>query len=154
MPQVSFYQLSVAPVEKVLPKLLEKILAAGQRAVVVTEYHEQVEFLNDKLWTYEQLAFLPHGSARDGNAEKQPIWITCDDQDNPNGAKVLVMTYNAVANDVRAYDKVVEIFDGEDSKSFALAKERINDYTNNMYELIYWKQDSKGQWGQMDLNLL
>ena len=51
---------------------------------------DRVEHLNAVLWTYDEASFLPHGSARDGNAASQPIWLT-DGDDNPNAATMLVL---------------------------------------------------------------
>ena len=35
MTEIAFYHLQRAPLEKVLPRLLEKTLAAGKRALVI-----------------------------------------------------------------------------------------------------------------------
>ena len=91
MTDIGFYHLQRWPLEKALAKLLEKVLERGLRAVVIAGSEERVEALNTALWTYEQDSFLPHASARDGNAEAQPIWLTVEDE-NPNGATVLVLT--------------------------------------------------------------
>ena len=68
MVEIAFYQLRRTPLEKALPKLLEKVLESGRRAVVLAASEERAEALNAALWTYEQGSFLPHGTARDGNA--------------------------------------------------------------------------------------
>ena len=66
MTEVAFYHLQQSPLEAALPKLLEKTLAAGHRAVVMAAAVERVEALNTLLWTYHPDSWLPHGSARDG----------------------------------------------------------------------------------------
>ena len=35
-------------------------------------------------------SWLPHGTAQDGSAEEQPIWLT-DSDENPNGAAFLFL---------------------------------------------------------------
>ena len=67
MTKIRFYHLQKSPLERVLPQLLEKVLAKGDRAVVMAGSEERVEALNTLLWTYAQQSFLPHGSTRDGN---------------------------------------------------------------------------------------
>ena len=62
--------------ERALPQILEKVLARGERVVVMAGSSERVEALNAALWTYNDRSFLPHGSSRDGFAEDQPIWLT------------------------------------------------------------------------------
>ena len=82
MTQIGFYHLTRSPLEQALPKLLDKALAAGYRAVVLAGSSERVEALSDRLWTYEPESWLPHGSAKDGDAALQPIWLTATDE-NP-----------------------------------------------------------------------
>jgi DNA polymerase IIIc chi subunit len=99
--EIGFYHLTRTPLERALPSLLEKVLAAGMRAVVMAGSQERVDALNQLLWTYEERSFLPHGSKRDGRPERQPIWLTTEDE-NPNGADCLVMTDGAVSTRVPA----------------------------------------------------
>ena len=89
MTEIGFYHLQRTSLEKALPRLLEKVLASGRRAVVMAGSPERVEALNLALWVQDPNGFLPHGSAADGNAERQPVWLTAADE-NPNGATVLV----------------------------------------------------------------
>ncbi len=70
MSEIGFYHLRTLPLERALPSILERALAAGHRIVVMAGSPERVEHLNDLLWTYSEASFLPHGSARDGNAER------------------------------------------------------------------------------------
>ncbi len=46
---------------------------------------ERIEHLNALLWTYDEASFLPHGSARDGNAANQPIWLSERDREPERG---------------------------------------------------------------------
>src|SRR5262249_28695663 len=87
--EIGFYHL-LTPLERALPKLLERARAQGHRAIVRAGSPERVENLSAALWTYEEAAFLPHGSARDGHADLQPIWLT-DAEENPNSASILVV---------------------------------------------------------------
>jgi DNA polymerase-3 subunit chi len=65
--EIRFYHLLSMPLERALPKLLERACAQGHRVVVRAGSAERVEHLDAALWTFEEAAFLPHGSARDGN---------------------------------------------------------------------------------------
>ena len=68
MAEIGFYHLLTTPLERALPRLLERARAQGYRIVVRAASPERVEHLNALLWTYDEASFLPHGSARDGNA--------------------------------------------------------------------------------------
>ena len=92
--EVNFYHLTKSSLEDALPRLLLKTLQAGERAVVMLGSPERVDALNTHLWTYDPNGFLPHGSARDGEAERQPVWLTHLDE-NPNGAAFLFVADRA-----------------------------------------------------------
>ena len=143
MTEVSFYHLLHTPLERALPKLIEKVLESGARAVIRTESAERAEALNSVLWTYDQDSFVPHGTARDGNAEEQPVWITPEDE-NPNGADILVLTDGAVAADITGYRRCLEMFDGRDETAVTDARRRWTDYKAADHALTYWQQTERG----------
>ncbi|HTY70738.1 MAG TPA: DNA polymerase III subunit chi [Alphaproteobacteria bacterium] len=144
MTEIRFYHLRTTALERALPQLLEKILARGTRAVVMAGSPERVAALDDALWTYDDRSFLPHGSARDGFAEEQPVWLTMQPE-NPNRAEVLVLTDGAVA-EVGGWPMVLEIFDGNSDDAVAIARERWKAHKAAGHELTYWKQDDQGKW--------
>ncbi|MDP6788224.1 MAG: DNA polymerase III subunit chi [Rhodospirillales bacterium] len=145
MTEVAFYHLQRSPLEKALPKLLEKTLAAGQRAVVMAASAERIEALNALLWTYHQDSWLPHGSARDGNPAEQPIWLTVDDE-NPNGAGFLFLTDGATSARVADYERLFELFDGNDPTAVEAVRRRWSAYKDAGHDLTYWQQTDGGGW--------
>ena len=66
MTNISFYHLIKRSLEHVLPKLLEKTLETGGRAVIFASSEERVKEIDDLLWTYEPNSWLPHGANKDG----------------------------------------------------------------------------------------
>ncbi len=145
MTEIRFYHLQRKPLERALPELLAKILEQGSRAVVMARSEERVEFLAGQLWTYEDRAFLPHGSARDGRAERQPIWLT-QTEENPNGADVLVLTDGATSSMIGDYSIACELFDGNDPEIVAAARTRWTWYKDAGHKLTYWQQTERGGW--------
>ena len=127
MTDIGFYHLTRRPLERVLPKLLVKALATGARVVVIAGSSERVDVLDQVLWTYDPASFLPHGSANNGEADVQPIWLTVDDE-NPNGASILVLTDGASSKCVAQYERCLEMFDGNDEACVAAARTRWSDY--------------------------
>ncbi len=75
-PEVLFYHLERQPLERALPALLEKTLAKGWRAVVQAASEERLAALDLALWTYADDSFLPHGTAKTGSADAQPVYLT------------------------------------------------------------------------------
>jgi DNA polymerase-3 subunit chi len=145
--EIRFYHLTRMPLERALPALLERALAAGMRSVVIAGSEERVEALNQLLWTYEERSFLPHGSKRDGRPERHPVWLTTEDE-NPNGAACLVLTDGAVSNRLGEYQRCLDLFDGQDPDAVAAARERWTRWKNAGHQLSYWQQDESGRWQQ------
>lgn len=145
MTEVRFYHLQRKTLEQALPELLEKVLERGWRAVVMAGSEERVEALNGHLWTYGDRSFLPHGSARDGYPQEQPIWLTVADE-NPNGADVLVLTDGASAGSLASYALCCELFDGRDAAAVAAARQRWTAYKAAGHKLTYWQQTERGGW--------
>lgn len=145
MTDVRFYHLQRRSLEETLPQLLEKILERDSRAVVMAGSDERVEALATHLWTYDQRAFLPHGTARDGNAAEQPVWLTASDE-NPNGADVLVLTDGAAALDIGGFRICCELFDGNDADAVAAARARWKEYAAAGHTVTYWQQTDRGGW--------
>src|SRR5512144_1769830 len=123
MTDIAFYHLQRSPLEAVLPKLLEKTLAAGKRALVLASSNERVEALAAHLWTYDPNAWLPHGTAQDGSPEEQPIWLT-DKDENPNGAGFLFLTDGADSARIAAYERCFDLFDGNAPTAVEAARVR------------------------------
>lgn len=145
MTQVGFYHLLRLPLEQALPKLLEKALAAGLKVVVLAGSPERVAMLDDRLWTYADDSWLPHGSARDGEAEAQPVWLTCTDE-NPNGATVLVACDGAEPARVGDWVRCLDLFDGNDPDAVQAARDRWKRRKAEGHELVYYQQTERGGW--------
>lgn len=139
MTDVSFYHLRTMTLERALPKILERALADGYRIVMMAGSPERVDHLDSLLWTYNEASFLPHGSARDGNADRQPIWLTADDE-NPNRASMLVLVDSARSAHLASFARCCDIFDGNDEAAVAAARQRWKEAKAAGHQLTYWEQ--------------
>ncbi|MBX9805111.1 MAG: DNA polymerase III subunit chi [Alphaproteobacteria bacterium] len=148
--EVTLYQLTTHPLEKVLPRILEKVYDGGLHALVLTDTQERMQALNASLWTYSSLAFLPHGM--DGNKlhdpADNPIWLSLD-ADNKNNATILVLTAGKSVEDLSPFTRCVDIFDGNDPTSLAAGLERCDHYRKQGHPVVYWKQSLSGNWDQV-----
>ena len=143
MGEIGFYHLSSTPLERALPKLLERAWTQGYRIVVRAMSPERVDQLSATLWTYDEAAFLPHGSARDGNAAMQPIWLTHSGE-NPNGASMLVLVDGVEAEDAGSYARCADLFDGNDAEAVEAARTRWRRARETGHTLTYWQQTASG----------
>jgi DNA polymerase III subunit chi len=141
--ELGFYHLQCSALEPALGRLLEKVLASGQRAVVRTSSPDRVEALNRALWTYGRGSFLPHGSRDDGFAEDQPIFLT-HQADYPNGATVLVLVDGAEVEPAGQFERCLYLFDGNDEQAVARAREQWRKWRERGAPVTYWRQTELG----------
>jgi DNA polymerase-3 subunit chi len=145
--EVFFYHLERATLEEVLPTLLERSLERGWRAAVQAASEERVEALDTLLWTYREDSFLAHGTARDGPASAQPIYLTAG-AGNPNEAQIRFLVDGADLEDAAPYTRVVFVFDGRDADAVSQARAQWQEAKAQGLSVSYWQQDSDGRWQQ------
>jgi DNA polymerase-3 subunit chi len=144
--EVLFYHLQRQPLEAVLPKLLEKSLERGWRALVRATSEERLAALDDHLWTFSDESFLPHGTEREPDAAEQPVILTLG-EGNPNGAGVLFLVEGApMPSDTAAYQRLVLLFDGNDEEALAAARADWKRVKAAGHDATYWQQDPRGRW--------
>jgi DNA polymerase III subunit chi len=143
MTDIGFYHLATTPLDRALPRLLERACAQGHRIVVRTGSAERVRHLDAALWRYDDASFLPHGAARDGNPPAQPIWLT-DRDENPNRASMLVLVDGVEAGDWGGFARGADLFDGNDAGAVELARQRWRRLREAGHALSYWRQTDTG----------
>lgn len=148
MTEILFYHLEQAPLEKVLPVLLEKTLQKNWRAVVELGSAERLEFLDTALWTYRDDSFLPHCVANPKSPLQanplQPI-ILCADSSNPNNAQIRFFVDRALPRTDVDYERLVFMFDGHDPEAVQEARSAWKNLSG-AHETTYWQQGQNGRW--------
>jgi DNA polymerase III subunit chi len=146
MTEVLFYHLQDMTLENVLPPLLEKSLERGWRVVVQSTSEERADALDAHLWTYRDDSFLPHATWRVGDAAEQPIVLTAG-EGNPNRANVRFLVDSAALPvDSESYQRLVLVFNGDDSDALAAARGVWTDCKTRGFEVTYWQADERGRW--------
>lgn len=143
--EVWFYHLERSSVETVLPELLEKTLARGWRALVVTPDERRIEALDGLLWTWRDEAFLPHGKAGDPQAERQPVLLSTH-QSNINQAEILVCLDGAEPEPFGSFTRILVMFDGHDEIAVGEARALWKRATQQGHQVSYWRQSTEGRW--------
>ncbi|MBV9248944.1 MAG: DNA polymerase III subunit chi [Acetobacteraceae bacterium] len=143
MAEIGFYHLTRTSLEQALPRLLARTLQAGQRALVLCRTQDQVKALDQSLWACVEPEWLPHGTAADGDADIQPIWLATDDS-APNGAGFLFLVGGAESGRLDAFTRVFDLFDGTDETSTAAARCRWKAAKDAGHVLTYWQQSERG----------
>lgn len=145
--EVLFYHLERQPLERVLPSLLQRTLDRGWRAIVQVGSAERLEALDAHLWTYNDESFLPHGTAKEGAPQRQPILLTLS-ADNENGAGVRFLVDGADIEAFAGYARIVVIFDGRDQDALAAARVQWQRVKAQGCKATYWRQSDAGRWEQ------
>jgi DNA polymerase-3 subunit chi len=144
-----FYHLERRALEDVLPGLVEKSLERGWRAVVKTDSSERSDALDNLLWTYDDQSFLAHAQSGDGEAARQPVLITVEDE-NPNSARILFCVGGARPDDwkgagLSSLVRVVMLFDGRDAAMLDAARAAWKDAKEAGHDVTYWKESMSGK---------
>jgi DNA polymerase-3 subunit chi len=144
-----FYHLERRSLEEVLPGMVEKSLERGWRALIRTDSAERSDVLDNLLWTYDEQSFLPHAQGGDGEAARQPVLITVEEE-NPNDAKILFCVGGARPSDwgdagLSGLARIVLLFDGRDGAALAEAREAWKAAKASGHEVTYWKESPSGK---------
>jgi DNA polymerase III subunit chi len=107
---------------------------------------ERADALDAHLWTYRDDSFLPHATWRVGDAAEQPIVLTAG-EGNPNRANVRFLVDSAALPvDSESYQRLVLVFNGDDSDALAAARGAWTDCKTRGFEVTYWQADERGRW--------
>jgi DNA polymerase-3 subunit chi len=145
--EIRFYHLEQRRIDQALPPLLERALEEGRRVLVRASSDEMVAALNERLWTYDESSFLPHGAAGDGDPMTQPIFLTSE-LENPNSATMLVKLSGVEGEAEDAFDLVVLLFDGRDEAALADARGEWRRLKDQGRTISYWRESDEGGWEQ------
>ena len=143
-----FHHLERLRVDQALPRLLERAYEEGRQVVVRASSDEAVAALNDRLWTYEDASFLPHGALGDGDQASQPIFLTAR-VENPNAATTLVLLSGAPTSESdAAFNEVLRVFDGRNGEAVEEARREWKRLKDAGFALSYWREGEDGGWAR------
>lgn len=141
--QVDFYHLTRAPVDRVLPRIAERVLAGGERLLVVASDPALAERLDQILWTYSVDSFVPHARAGGDDDAGQPVLIAAD-VEPANGARHVALADGTWREAALGFERAFHFFD-EDNIVAARAAWRSLSGREGV-EPRYWRQDDSGKW--------
>ncbi|MBQ7659766.1 MAG: DNA polymerase III subunit chi [Alphaproteobacteria bacterium] len=152
MLRIDFYHLQKNTLDEALPKLLAKAYETGEFIKLKVGGELRVDYLNTLLWTFDEEAFLPHGTKKDGFSEMQPIFISADDK-LPNEAALLFLVDGANVDFENAgnFKRIFYIFDGNNENELQKARKVWKDFSLNEAEKHYWQQNNLGKWEEKKL---
>lgn len=145
MTEVTFYHLTETALDAALAALVEKATARDWRTAIQVPDEAACAHVDTLLWTYEPVSFLPHG--RDGDdPDAQPVYVTAT-PDNPNGAVMRFVVDGAQPpDDLTGYERVAMMFDGNDDRLVAAARDQWRALKAAGHTLTYFRQTAEGRW--------
>ena len=142
--QVDFYHLTAQPLDRVLPRIAERVVGTGGRLLVVAESEDQRAALDKLLWTYNPESFLPHAEAGSDDAA-QPILIAAT-TDPANNAANIALADGIWRDEALGFDRAFHFFDADRITEARAAWKALAD--RDGVERRYWKQNDEGRWEQ------
>lgn len=142
--QVDFYHLTRQPLERVLPRIAERVLAQGGRLLVVAADDGRRATLDQMLWSYAPESFMPHAQAGGAFDADQPVLISAE-LAAPNGARNVVLADGSWREEALGFERVFHFFDEERITDARAAWKGLADREG--VERRYWKQTETG-WEQ------
>ena len=142
---VDFYHLTAMPLERVLPQIAEKVLAGGNRLLVVDADDRRRAALDRLLWTFAPDSFLPHGQIGSGADEHQPS-LLAGEVNAANGAKHIALTDGVWRDDALDFERAFHFFDEDAIRAARAAWKGLAD--RDEVSRRYWKQNDAGRWEQ------
>lgn len=119
-------------------RLLRKAVASGAKVLVVVSA-EQMDHLDQSLWTFSQLEFLPHCRIHSPQALRQasPVHLatTLDAMDNLSPRDVLLNLGDKVCAGFEQFARVIEVVTLEDADR-QHARSRWKQYTDQGFVIV------------------
>ncbi|MDQ1230672.1 MULTISPECIES: DNA polymerase III subunit chi [unclassified Sphingomonas] len=143
--QVDFYHLTIAPLDRLLPVIAERVMAGGNRLLIVSADAGQRAALDRQLWTIPPDGFLPHAQAGEGDDAAQPVLIAPDTKAT-NGARHVALADGIWRDEALDFDRAFHFFDGDRIGEARTAWRTLADREG--VERRYWKQNDQGRWEQ------
>lgn len=145
MAEVNIYRLSKTSWYKSFPKLLENIIAKGNRVYIFCQNQQLLESLDESLWSYEQLSFLPHATTSDPRPADQPILLSSN-INNINNANILAIIGNAIPDNIISFEKIIYMYEANDVVAKDFIQNKIPALKEMGIKLNYYNQNSLGAW--------
>ncbi|MBC7513804.1 MAG: DNA polymerase III subunit chi [Herminiimonas sp.] len=118
-------------------RLTRKARAADCRIVVLAQDSAQLRALDEALWRFSDLDFLPHVEAGDRLADRTPIILTdVDSTELPHHQILINLSRNPPAHFAR-FERLFEIVSDDDDDKLA-ARERYVFYKQRGYPLTHF----------------
>ena len=143
---VDFYLLGRKPVEEVAASIAGKLLADGERLLIVAGDETQLGRLDRMLWDQGSTSFIPHAIAGGPDDARQTILLSTN-ADAPNLARNILIADGEWREAALNFDRAFHLFDSTRLEEARTAWKALGD--RDGVERRHWQQDDSGRWKQI-----
>jgi DNA polymerase-3 subunit chi len=136
MPRVDFYVLrdgAKLDRKRLVCHLAGKAFAQGQRVYIHTDSPAEGEQMDDLLWTFKDISFLPHERIDSRSGDDIPILIGWGER-YPDEVRLMVNLAHPAPVFLEGLERVIEVVD-EDPETKRQARDRYRFYQKQGYPL-------------------
>ncbi len=134
MPRVDFYILPANSTQQRFACLMaNKAWQQGHSIYLHVASRDQAAMMDDLLWTFRDISFLPHAMADDGQRDAVPVHIGWQ-EDHIGQQDVFINLSPSIPTAVERFARIVEIVSGNEPERNQ-ARQRYRDYRERGYEL-------------------
>jgi DNA polymerase-3 subunit chi len=118
-------------------RLVRKARAANCQIVMFTDDRRQLAALDEALWTFSDLDFVPHVMADNTLAAQTPVILSASDTADLPHHQILVNLSTAAPAHFARFERLFEIVSSEDADKSA-GRERYRFYQQRGYPLTHF----------------
>ena len=134
MPRVDFYLLSnESGMYKFACIMASKAWSAGNHVYMYTETEDTAKKLDDLLWTFRDISFVPHEIYNETENNEAPITIGFGNH-FPNHSQVMINLDYKIPEFAENFCRIIEIVENNEKKK-EIARQRYRQYKESEYEL-------------------
>lgn len=113
--------------------LVNKIWQQGNYVYVHTNSREEAGMLDDLLWTFNDISFIPHTLDDPAAGDAVPVMLGWRDK-APEHCRIMVNLSEQVPAMAEKFDRIAEIVAGDEHQK-KMARQRYRDYRERGYDL-------------------
>ena len=136
MTRVDFYILEGSALEQLQRfacRLVDKAWQRGMTSLVNAADNEGIEELDDLLWTFRDISFLPHRRSNVKDGARVAAVIGCNEEP-PADVQLLINLHPEVPQFFSRFERVAELVDNDPDRRSA-GRERFRFYRDRGYPL-------------------
>tara|TARA_B100001250_G_scaffold130132_1_gene110897 strand:+ start:1492 stop:1899 length:408 start_codon:yes stop_codon:yes gene_type:complete len=120
--------------------IASKAWSAGNYVYMYTESEDVTKRMDNLLWTFRDISFLPHEIYNETENDGAPVTIGHGEH-FPNHSQVMINLNNKVPEFANKFNRIIEIVESNEKKK-EIARLRYRQYKKDAYEIHNHKIDN------------